>query len=133
MKLNNFNFLFAMSNIQPSQINQDKTHIHLSRNFIKTCRVDSVLDYSKIKDLLDNTFNVPSDLIITILYDDTCENDYQAQIKSIKIPALQKVAQEVLNYKSRILAINRSANNIIDESNPHFGMIQKIQNSLIGF
>ena len=120
-----------MSNIQPSQISQDKAHIHLSRNFIKTCRADSVLDYSKIKDLLDNTFNVPSDLIITILYDDTCENDYQAQIKSIKIPALQKVAQEVLNYKSRILAINRSANNIIDESNPHFGMIQKIQNSLI--
>lgn len=122
-----------MSNIHQDNYTYDESLINLSRNFIRSCSSGGI-EFNQMKDILDNVFNIPTNLILSMLNDETNENNYQKEIKSIRIPMLQKLAQEILKYKlqsskSRNISINNL--NSFDESNPQYNLMQKIQISII--
>lgn len=122
-----------MSNIHQDKNSIDESLINLSRNFIRSCSSGGI-EFNQMKDILDNVFTIPTNLILSMLYDETNENDYQKEIKSIRIPMLQKLAQEILKYKlqsSKNRYISHNNLNVFDESNLQYNLMQKIQISII--
>lgn len=80
-----------MSDFSPELITFNKSLITTARNFINSCSTNG-LDYNSMKNRLENAFHQPVDIILSIIHDEFHDDDYQNRLKSIKIPALQRLA-----------------------------------------
>lgn len=86
-------------------INDDQYHIALAQNLIASCSQDG-LNYSLIKNILDNSLNKITDVIISFLHDKLDDESYQNEIKSIKILPFRKLAEEIQNFKQTVTFSN---------------------------
>lgn len=89
-----------MNDLPAEMDTDDQFLMILARNLIDSCSPNG-LNYSLIKNHLENALKKPVNTIISILSNDSNNYVYQKQIDSIKILPFRQLAEEIVKFKKR--------------------------------
>lgn len=93
----------------PNLTIDDQYHIKLAQSLIASCS-NNGLDYSSLKNVIDNSLNKNVDVLISFLHNNLDENSFQKELSIMTVDPFRRLAEEIMNYKKKTeITINKSA------------------------